>query len=208
MPDPTRKIDSLDDAQRILEEKGITPDDVLSLGTDAYGEENHIWQCPICKTYVDTMKHIEGKITGKTYPVIFDRSLVQCPECFCRGDRFDSVEGGHMSPRHALLKAWVIHNPFGWASKYLAIAKAMIAEHGMFQSDPEFDKDEPQWPPDMAAVILGSTMILGSVLKHLAKRDTEDDTEDDTKTERRPDSGIFGGGGSPSSPSPEIEGNL
>lgn len=190
MSDPTRKINSLEDAQKILEEKGIASDAILGAGTDAYGEENHIWQCPICKSYIDTMRCIEGRLTGKNHFVIFDTSLVQCPECFCRGDRFDSVEGEHRDPRHRILKARVLHNPFAWASKYLSIARAMVAEHGMFKSDPQFDPEEPKWPADMAAVILGSAMMLGSIMKYLVRQGPG--PEDGPEAERRSDLGASG----------------
>ncbi|HEC61341.1 MAG TPA: hypothetical protein ENI27_03705 [bacterium] len=171
------KVDPLQRAEEILREKGITDDTILTAGTDEHEEARRWWQCIQCKAYIDVRIARKGDMAdGPEFFVFADLDSVECPHCHCFGGRFDSVEppdNPHFDERLPKYEAKPFKNIYEWATKWLRVSKSMISQCGFFPPDPPQKENEPQWPRDLAAVILASTIIELEGLKGSEGKDRE-----------------------------------
>ncbi len=155
-------IDPLRDAEQSLREKGIDDDDILTGSSDEWEEARQWWQCRQCKAYINVRVKCHGKIEGgPDFFMFVDVDSTECPHCSCPGGKFDTVEppdNPFFDKKLPKYDAKVLENSYAWATKWLRLAKSMISDSGFFPPDVHGEK-EPQWPKDLAAVILASEIV-------------------------------------------------
>lgn len=155
-----------------LAEMGLTEDDVGTVMEGAGGlhAQGGRWKiCPSCKSNIDMLTWVRGQ-DGSEWPKLLSRGEIECPNCGAYGESFGN---NAMNEPHAKLKTFVakqVHNPFHpWATHYIRIGKAIVEANSLFPSDPQFDPNEPHWPRDLAACIVGAALIVASSFKGPSK---------------------------------------
>lgn len=151
-----------------LADMGLEEDDIGVVvegagGVHALGGRWRI--CPRCKSNIDMLTWVEGKEDGQQWPQIMQPGEIECPNCGAYGETFGLNPMHEPHPKLKTYSAQRVHNPMPWSSKYIKIGKMLIEENGLFPSDPTFDANEPHWPRDLAACIVGSALMLVSTIK-------------------------------------------
>ena len=151
-----------------LADMGLSEDDVGNVVEAGGGlsAEGGRWKiCPRCKSNIDMLAWITTKETGEQWPKLLARGEVECPNCNTFGEVMGDNPMNEPHPKLKTFNAREIHNPFPWANHYVRISKAMIESNAMFPSDRKFDPDEPHWPRDLGACIIGAALIISSTIK-------------------------------------------
>jgi hypothetical protein len=151
-----------------LRELGLSEDDIGTVTEAAGGlhAEGGRWKiCPHCKSNIDMLSWVKGKESDEEWPRLMARAEVECPNCGAFGETFGSNAMNEPHPKLKTFQGRPIHNPFPWADKYLRLAKGIIEKNNLFPADPEFDPDEPHWPRDVGACIVGAALIVASTIK-------------------------------------------
>ena len=154
-------------ALRALRAKGVGKGTILGAAAGFEGPEQRWWQCPFCKTYVDALISDASDVLR----LYFEEALT-CPVCNSSGVHFETVENNYFLPNRddgsiVQLPGLVRLGLHRTVVQAVEGAQKTIGELGLFSADPQFDKDEPRWPKDLAVVILGVGAYLGEMLHTL-----------------------------------------
>jgi len=165
------KVD--DWVRRRLEDMGLSEDDIGSVVEGGAGLHDNAWRwrlCPVCKSNIDMMITVEGEQDGVSWPRILPTGTVECPNCGTNGSRFGKLAENQPHPKLKTYQARAMHNPYPWVTKYVALGSAVIEELGLFPSDPSFDANEPHWPRDLGACLVGAAIVVASTIKKQTDR--------------------------------------
>lgn len=154
--------------EKRLREMGLDEDDIGSVvegGGGLHGMTGRWRICPRCKANIDMLTWVEGKEDGMQWPQILQTGEVECPNCGAYGESFGLNPMHEPHEKLKTFQAQRVHNPLPWASKYLKIGKSLVEQNNLFPADPMFDEDEPHWPRDLGACIVGAALMLVSTIK-------------------------------------------
>lgn len=182
-------------ALKQLKAKGIDKNTILGLGSSYSGPEQRWWQCPNCKLYVDALLSVQGGPERLQW-----EDNLACPDCGVKGEDFDTVQGNYFIPNRkdeegnltitSKKKAVAAEGLHKSILTSLRDAKAAVASLGLFHVDPQFDKEEPRWPQDMSAIILGTGAYIGQMIHRLTtimlRMTEQEDRRRGNSRERRP----------------------
>lgn len=168
-----------------LKELGLSEDDIGNIVEGAGGlhAQGGRWKiCPGCKSNVDMLTVTKGKQDNVEWPALLSRAEVECPNCGSYGEIFGDNAMHEPHVKLKTYKAQPIHNPYPWITRYIRLGKAVVEKNGLFPSDPQFDPNEPHWPRDLAACIIGGAIIIASAIK----KSSEDGTSSKTQWRGKP----------------------
>lgn len=155
-----------------LAELGLTDDDIGNIVEGAGGlhAQGGRWKiCPTCKSNIDLLVWVPGQETGEEWPKLLARGEVECPNCGAYGETMGDNAMNEPHPKLKTFQARPIHNPYPWADRYVKLGKSIVERNGLFPADPQFDPNEPHWPRDLAACIVGAAIIVASTIKRLGE---------------------------------------
>lgn len=156
-----------------LAEMGLDEGDIGMVTEGGAGLHDSAWRwrlCPVCKSNIDMMTFVEGEQDQNKWPRILPTGMVECPNCGCSGNRFGKLAENQPHEKLATYEARQIHNPYPWVAKYVSIGASVVEELGLFPADPALDADEPHWPRDLAAAIIGAAIVVSSTIKKQGER--------------------------------------
>ena len=152
-------------AEMGLEEGDI---DMVVEGGGGLHSEGGRWKiCPSCKANIDMLTWVKGEIDGQEWPRLLARAEIECPNCGAYGETFGESATNEPHPKLKTYNAREVHNPFPWAARYIKVGKAIVEKNGLFPADPKFDPNEPYWPRDLAACIIGAALVVSSTIKRV-----------------------------------------
>ncbi len=165
-----------------LAELDLTAEDIDKVveGTGGLHAHGGRWKiCPGCKSNIDMLTWVEGK-DGQKWPRLLTRAEIECPNCGAYGETMGDSAENAPHPKLKTYPAQPVHNPYPWASRYVKLGKAIVEANGLFPADPQFDPNEPHWPRDLGACLIGAAIIIASTIQR-AK-----DAGDGTKQGQKP----------------------
>lgn len=154
--------EDLEEAQRILAEKGVTEETLLTDGA-AFHQGAAEWQCRICKAYNSAVVDDAG-----VKRIVPEKSLF----CWnCGHSAWNTVEGGHHDQKVlelvGPLQAGHYKPPPKEFLEAIRQADAALDECELFPETGLQEDKEPHWPHDVAVTILASALHLGNEMKSI-----------------------------------------